>query len=438
MTQNFKKTIAQISAVRLLAGAAVYILLYGGSRSGKTFIIVRSIVIRALKAPESRHVILRFRFNHVKQSVWYDTLPKVMKACFPDVKYKENKSDWFIELQNGSQIWFGGLDDKERTEKILGNEYATMYFNECSQIPYDSFTTALTRLAQKTELKNKVYLDCNPPSKKHWVYSIFFKHIDPETKEQISTELYAQMRMNPEDNAENLPDGYIKTTLDNLPERKRKRFKDGVFLDDNERALWKREHIDKYRISHKDVPESLEKICVAIDPAVTSKPESDDTGISVSGRGKAPRIHGIKSPEKEHFYVFEDLTMKGSPLEWGKEAIEAYERYKADRVIGETNNGGDLIETNLRNIDRNVPYAGVHASRGKMVRAEPVAGLYEQGRVHHVGTMPELEEEMCEHEFTTTEPSPNRLDALVWGISWLAGFGGSAGVSEISLNQLGL
>ena len=119
---EFHLTARQDESINLFSLGAMYVLLYGGSRSTKTFTIIRTIVIRALAAPGSRHAILRFRFNHIKLSVVYDTFPKVMELCFPDVPYNLSKSDWFIKFPNGSEIWFGGLDDKERTEKILGNE----------------------------------------------------------------------------------------------------------------------------------------------------------------------------------------------------------------------------------------------------------------------------------------------------------------------------
>src|SRR5271154_1169472 len=105
--------------------------------------------MRALKASRSRHCILRFRFNHLKASIVHDTFPKVMEICFPDTEYKIDKTDWFAEFGNGSTIWFGGLDDKDRTEKILGQEYATIFLNECSQIPLTSRDVATTRLAQQ-------------------------------------------------------------------------------------------------------------------------------------------------------------------------------------------------------------------------------------------------------------------------------------------------
>ena len=111
----------QEEALQLFGSNALFILLFGGSRSTKTFTIMRTIINRALASPGSRHAVLRFRFNHVKSSVIMDTFPKVMELCFPGIPAHVNKSDWYWTAPNGSQIWFGGLDDKERTEKILGN-----------------------------------------------------------------------------------------------------------------------------------------------------------------------------------------------------------------------------------------------------------------------------------------------------------------------------
>ena len=144
-----KLTDKQEEAQTILAGDATHLMLVGGSRSGKTFLLTRNVVARALKAPKSRHVILRYRFNAVKASIVMDTFPKVMDIAFPGMHYDLNKSDWYVTFPNDSQIWFGGLDDKERTEKILGTEYATIYLNEISQIPYESRNMALSRLAQK-------------------------------------------------------------------------------------------------------------------------------------------------------------------------------------------------------------------------------------------------------------------------------------------------
>ncbi len=159
----FIKTAKQIKACDIL-NKCMHTLLVGGSRSAKTTIIIRNIILRAIKLP-SRHLVTRFRFNHAKTSLWYDTIPKVFKMCFPDLKYEANKSDWFITVPTSrgetSQIWLGGIDDKDRIEKILGNEYSTIFANECSQISYDAITTLRTRLAENTGLKLRFYYDEN-------------------------------------------------------------------------------------------------------------------------------------------------------------------------------------------------------------------------------------------------------------------------------------
>ena len=130
---GIKKTAKQRQAVALLTDPTIrYTLLAGGSRSGKTFILCYAVVVRALKAPASRHAILRFHFRDVKNAVGRDTMPKVLKAI--GTPYTLDKTDWFFTLPNGSEIWLGGLDDDDRVEKILGMEYATIYYNESSQI----------------------------------------------------------------------------------------------------------------------------------------------------------------------------------------------------------------------------------------------------------------------------------------------------------------
>jgi len=418
--KKFKKTPKQLEADKLLTSkTAVHIMFDGGSRSGKTFLLIRAIIIRALKAAGSRHVALRKHFASIKRSVWYDTLPKVLDLCFKEVPVEMNKSDWFIRFPNKSEVWFGGLDEKQRTEKIFGNEYSTMFFNEASELDYESVSNGLTRLAQKTSLKNRVYYDCNPPGKKHWLYKVFFQHLNPLTNVEINKELYARLQMNPFDNKSNLPEGYMEEILANLPERKRKRFLDGEWLDDVEGALWNRDTmINPYRVTLASCPE-LVRILIGVDPAVSTKITSSDTGIVSVGMSK-----------NKHFYVQRDSTVKGSPLEWANIVNNLYGELSADKVIGESNQGGDLVEANLRHVNPLISYKSVHATRGKIKRAEPIANLYEQGRVHHIGMFPDLEDELCSYnpENEENDESPNRLDALVWAMTELAGIGKSAGV----------
>ena len=179
----------------------------------------------------------------------------------------------------------------------------------------------------------------------------------------------------------------------------------GEVVEQAEGALWTRAQIDLDRVA---VLPALRRIVVAIDPAVTSHDDSDETGLIVAGVG-----------EDGHGYVFDDLSGRYSPHDWATQAIGAYRTQGADRIIGEVNNGGEMIEYTLRTIDPNIPYSAVHASRGKRTRAEPVAALYEQHKVHHVGSLPQLEDQMTLWEANKGADSPDRVDALVWALTEL-------------------
>lgn len=229
----FTRTLKQIEQTAILSGQQKHAMSYGGSRSGKTFGICRALVIRAIKC-KSRHLAVRLKFNHAKTSLWYETFPKVFDLCFPGLKVHPNKSDWFYRLQNGSEIWIGGLDERERVEKILGKEYSTIYFNECSQIPFGSVHIALTRLAEKNALQKRIWYDENPPTKRHWSYPIFIKGLDAETWQPLPNAAhYTSIMMNPEDNRENIDQDYISDILEVLPEREKNRFLFGKFNDDS-------------------------------------------------------------------------------------------------------------------------------------------------------------------------------------------------------------
>ncbi len=401
------KTPKQVEAVKLLS-SYMYCMLFGGSRSGKTFITVYAIFIRAMKCPNSRHIVLRFKFNACKKSIGRETIPKVIELLGLKGKVKLDKQDWFFTLPNGSEIWIGGLDDKERAEKILGTEYSTIYFNEASQLSYGAFQLALTRLAQRCSLSLRCYLDCNPPSKKHWTYSLFILKKDPiENVALRNPDAYSSILMNPTDNAVNIGDDYIENVLGSLNQKEQKRFLLGMFSDDTVGALWKTEWLNKYRCELGKIP-PLKRIVVAVDPAVTSNPDSDDTGIIVGGI----------SMDNE-CYIFGDYTTTGNPYMWAKATCKAYDEHSADKVIGENNNGGDLVEVNIRTVNPNISYKGVRASRGKFTRAEPIASLTEKGKIHIVGMMPELEEELTSWVPDSGDASPNRLDAMVWLVTEL-------------------
>jgi len=178
------------------------------------------------------------------------------------------------------------------------------------------------------------------------------------------------------------------------------------WLDDVPNALWRNDMIKTKQLSEVPV---LQRIVVAIDPAVSVSQDSDETGIIVVGRS-----------EDNEYYVLADYSGKYSPDSWAARAIDAYDSHQADRIIGEVNNGGDMVEHTLRTIRSNIPYTAVHASRGKRMRAEPIAALYEQEKVYHVGGLPLLEEQMVTWTPDNTSGSPDRLDALVWGLTDLS------------------
>lgn len=180
----------------------------------------------------------------------------------------------------------------------------------------------------------------------------------------------------------------------------------GELLDQAEGALWQRAWIEGGRVAKAP---ALVRIVVAIDPAVSSTSDSAETGMVVEGWDA-----------REHLYVLADLSGRMSPGQWGTRAIDAFMHWRADRIVAEVNQGGDLVESNIRQAKgskgengANMPYRGVHASRGKYTRAEPVSALYEQGRAHHVGVFPDLEDQFCTWE--PGQDSPDRLDASVWG-----------------------
>ena len=406
--ERFKYSKAQQEALAMLGSGSRFCLLYGGSRSGKTFVLCCALVIRALKGPGSRHAVIRRHFNGVRSAVGNDTMPKALRIRFPGLEYEYSKTDSVFKFPNGSEIQLVGLDDAQRAEKILGREFATLYFNECSELDFSSVQTALTRLAQHVpELSNKAFFDCNPPGKSHWTYRMFVQKLNPADNTPLALpEQYAMMRINPADNQENLPPGYIDDTLGTLSLRQRRRFLEGQWQDEVEGALWNSELIDRSRVVN---PPELCRVVIGVDPAVTANSGSDLTGIVGAG-----------ASADGHYYILADRSCRLNPLEWGREVIKLYRELKADRVIGEVNNGGDLIRTMLCELSPDLPFQAVTARRGKVLRAEPVAALYEKNLVHHAGLFAELEEEMCSYSPLTAVKSPDRLDALVWAVAALS------------------
>lgn len=231
------------------------------------------------------------------------------------------------------------------------------------------------------------------------------------------------------DNAKNLSKAFLSKVVKKYQGTRLGRQElEAVILDDNPNALWKRAWLDASRTTHELLKKrgiDFVRIVVGVDPAVTSNVRSDLTGIVVAALGT-----------DGEYYVLEDASCLQSPANWAKTVIRVYNRHAADRVVGEVNNGGDLVEHTLRTVKGDpetdldadeldgseIPYTKVHASRGKAKRAEPVAALWEQGRAHMVGSHGSLEDECCDFDPTIEaekQPSPDRMDAMVWAITEL-------------------
>lgn len=191
---------------------------------------------------------------------------------------------------------------------------------------------------------------------------------------------------------------------------------EGELLEDVPGALWTRALIDAHRWNGKPLP-AFSRLVVGIDPAATSTEGADETGIVAAAVG----LCACKGTPEKHGFVLADTSARMKPVEWARNAIRLLREQQGDRLVAEVNNGGEMVEHTLRMVDANVPYTAVHASRGKAKRAEPVSALYEQGKVHHVGSYPALEDQMCNWvpDLAESQASPDRMDALVWALTEL-------------------
>lgn len=405
-TYSIKKTEKQKEAVRLISKYTT-VLLEGGGRSGKTFIACFIFIIRALKYPGSRHLMARFRFSHAKQAICYDTMPFVLKLLGVNKRVKLNKTDWFYEFPNRSTIWIGGLDDKERLEKILGNEYASIFLNEASQISFDAYEIILTRLNPPKGVKGKIIIDYNPPSILHWGYKMFHKRLFPDGRPVPDSD-FKTIKMNPEDNEENISEEYLRN-LSLLSEAKRKRFMKGEYSLDSGK-LWRRAWIKYY--PSESLPDFV-RIVVGVDPA--GSVGGDEIGIVVSGS-----YYDLNGDMK--YMVLDDYSLHGTPAQWAGEVAAAYDKWEADCVVAEKNYGGDMVESTITNAHKNINVKLITSSRGKVLRAEPISAMYEHGHMTHRTPFMNMEDEMCTYDPEVSN-SPNRLDAVVFSLTELTGEG---------------
>jgi len=371
------------------------VMLFGGAGSSKTWTQLHTTVQRAGLMEGSRHLCVRKRFEHAKASTW-NSLKEMIDlewaGLWEECSTNKGGGSWVLTLPNSSEIHIGGLDDKERIEKWLGSEWATIYLNEVSEIQDERDVELISsRLRQKIAGRHMLLLDMNPPSKKHWSYA---RYMEQQVEGRVA------IKINPIDVKENLPESYIKR-LEALPDRLRQRFLYGEFVSDVEGALWSWDMLEGIKCEKDD----FSRVVIGVDPAVTANENSDETGIIVIGRTAVDKAH-----------VIADYSGKYKPSEWAQKVADAYDIHQADCVVAETNQGGDLVESNLKNHHQGMKVEQVRATRGKHVRAEPVASLYEQNLITHERGLEDLETQMLEW-VPHIGPSPDRVDALVWGLT---------------------
>ena len=373
-------------------------LILAGRGFGKTWTGAYDIVNYAMTHPNTISAVLAPTFGDLRR-VCFEGVSGINQLipieCYHNSKASGyNRSTSEIKLWNGSKIVGFSASEPDR---LRGSQYHRAW---CDELAAWRYPEAYDQLQFGLRLgKNPQVVITTTPRPTPIIKELMKRAEDDVYVTQGSTF----------ENKENLAQSALKQFVDRYEGTRLGRQElYAEILDDFEGALWNYTMLEDCRVTKEHLPE-MTKIIVSIDPAVTANANSDETGIIVSALG-----------EDERYYILEDKTGKYSPDEWGRVAIELFYRYNANMIVAEVNNGGDLVERLLRSIERNIPYKSVHATRGKMVRAEPISALYEQGRVYHLGTFPKLEEQMCSFTGDNKGASPDRLDALVWGLTELS------------------
>lgn len=362
-----------------------------GRGFGKTRLAAEDIAFYALNNQEIRCAVVAATSNDLRK-VCFEGESGLIKLIPPICIKQYNKSLHLVELWNGSII--EGFS-AEKPDRLRGPQFHRAW---CDEVAAWRYAEAWDMLSFGLRLgKNPQCIVTTTPRPTKLI------------KELIKREDVLTFRGSTFDNKANLAPAFLKAIEDKYKGTRLGRQElYAEILDDNPGALWTRDLIEETRINKAP---DLTRIVVAIDPATTSNENSDETGIVVAGISEVN--------EKVHGYILEDVSMKGSPDQWAKKAVQMYKHWQADRIIGEANNGGDMIEALIRTVDPNASYKKVHASRGKQTRAEPISALYEQKRVHHVGMFSELEDQLCEWDPAISTDSPDRLDACVWALTEL-------------------
>lgn len=379
----------------------------GGRGSGKSHVAPLAIANQIAKSDKSTCLFSRYTMSAAEDSIIPEFNSRIQELDYTQY-FRSVKSN--IYCTNGNKILFRGLKTSSgnQTAKLKSIEGLNIFVLDEGEEWTDekSFDTIDGSIREKNVI-NWILIILNPCHVSHWIYQRFFKPFRiPEEFNGIRNDI-EYIHTTYLDNIENLSEDYLnminKTKQRNLA--KYKHLYLGHWQDTKDGALWKQKLIDNLRVY--DIVE-LSKIIVSIDPAITAKIDSDETGIIVVGKGKDGRG-----------YLLEDKSGIYTPAEWAQISVNLYTKWKADVIVAEKNQGGDMVKHTIKTVSENVPVKLVHASKGKILRAEPISSLYEDGKMSHIGVYPELEEEMTTYTGAPGDKSPNRLDSLVHGFTYL-------------------
>ena len=401
-----------------------YAIISGGRGSSKSF--SGQLFARDLMYQSGHKVIsTRYTMTSAQKSVIPEFTHKLGLSQSPYDSQKTMEHDFrlanntYTNIRSGSELIFTGIKTSSgnQTANLKSIEGLTTWLMEEAEELVDDGTDTeactFDKIDDSIRLKGvdlRTILTWNPTDEESFIYKRFFKERGVDIKFNGIKDDVLYIYTTYHDNIDNLHDTFVDKA-NRVRESNYARYQHiylGIPISENANALWKkRTMIDPFRVA--SAPPELKRIVVSVDPSVTSTGKQDECGIVVCGED-----------HKGNYYVLDDLSDMYSPREWGLAVVGAYKKWNADNIIAEVNQGGDLVEMNIRNTDRNIPVKKVRATRGKILRAEPVSALYEEGRVHHVGHYVKLEDEMCSYTGDDKEQSPNRLDALVYGIAELS------------------
>ena len=321
----------------------------------------------------------------------------LLSVHHPDFRPTYHPSKRLVEWPNGAQAW---MYNATEPDQLRGPQHDGAWCDELAKWDYAQETWDQLQFGLRLGDFPRAIVTTTPRP-------------IPLIKKLVKDDVVFVTRGATRDNSDNMAESFMREIESKYGGTRLGRQElEGEILDDIPGALWSRESIDDSRV--KEAPKDLERVIVAVDPATSSEENSDETGLVVVGLGRDADGYG-------RGYVLEDGSFRGTPEEWARKAVALYRKWSADKIVAEKNQGGEMVSSVLRSVDRSVPVTLVHASRGKVVRAEPISALYEQGRVHHVGRFDKLEDQMClfsvDNIRSPSFGSPDRVDALVWGLT---------------------